>query len=237
MMHNTSRLTCFLVLFTAAGCVEDAPPKAAAPAPAPEAVKQVKVGPNVFLEIQGKKRRVIVNARVCLDKGQLELLMCRKNTKEHEAILTADVDGRDVHQALNLAGAVEGAPVKFAPRYTPAKGQTIKVLLRYKKRGADVVEPARSWVRNARTRKELDVDWIFGGSHLVDNPLDSTKPKIYLANDGDLICVSNFETAMLDLPIRSSKDTADLVFEVFEGRIPPKDTPVEVILEPVPTKK
>ena len=40
------------------------------------------------------KRRVLVNAEVCLREGQLELFLCRKQTKEHEAILAADVDAR-----------------------------------------------------------------------------------------------------------------------------------------------
>jgi hypothetical protein len=238
MTHTPFKLTSLLVILTTSGCVEDAPQKPAprAPAPAP-AIKQVKMGPNVILEVQGKKRRVIVRSRVCLRKGQLELFLCRKNTKEHEAILTAEVDGRDIHTALIAAGAEAGSPVKFVPRYTPATGQTIKVSVRYKKRGATVVESARKWVRNAKTRKELDTDWVFGGSHLIENPLDRDKPKIYLANDGDLICVSNFETAMLDLPIRSSKDAADLVFEAFEDRIPPVDTVVDIILEPVAKAK
>ena len=43
---------------------------------------------------------------------------------------------------------------------------------------------------------------------------------------------------MLDLPIASSKENEDLVFEAWTERIPPLDTPVVVILEPVvPAKK
>jgi hypothetical protein len=78
--------------------------------------------------------------------------------------------------------------------------------------------------------KDLDIDWVFAGSRLVDVPFEQGK-KHYLANDGDVICVSNFETAMLDLPIKSPKDNADLAFEANTARIPPKDTRVTVILE------
>ena len=78
---------------------------------------------------------------------------------------------------------------------------------------------------------------VFAGSRLVPNPLDLNQPKIYLANDGDVICVSNFETALLDLPIKSPKENADLVFETFTDRIPKLNTPVTVILEPVPEKE
>jgi len=65
--------------------------------------------------------------------------------------------------------------------------------------------PARSWIRNMKTKKDLDCDWVFAGSMLVDHPFDKNKPKVYLANDGDVICVSNFETATLDVPVKSSK--------------------------------
>jgi hypothetical protein len=203
----------------------------------PAEAKKVLVAKNIFLEVRGKERRVLVSAEVCLREGQLELLMCRKQTKEHEAILTADVDARKIHEALLLAGATEGSPVRYVPNYRPATGTKIRVSLQYRDKDNKLVTvPARSWVKNANTGKELDSDWVFAGSHLVTNPLDPEK-KRYLANDGDLICVSNFETALLDLPINSPKDNADLVFVAFTEHIPPLGTKVVVILEPIPEAK
>ncbi|HZY84762.1 MAG TPA: YdjY domain-containing protein [Gemmataceae bacterium] len=223
--------------FLAAGCAEadsDNPPPRAKEKVAE--AKQVLVGPNVHLEVQGKARRVLVSGAVCLREGQLEQFLTRKGTKEHEAIVAADVDARDVHQALLLAGAIVGKPVQFRPAYKPATGQTIKITLRYQDKGKVVSVPARSWIKNARTNKDLDSDWVFAGSHLVENPLDPKK-KIYLANDGDVICVSNFETALLDLPIKSPKDDADRVYVAHTERIPPLETKVVVVLEPVPATK
>jgi hypothetical protein len=199
--------------------------------------KKVLVGRNVFLEVlPGGKRRVLVSGSVCLREGQLEQLLCRKQTKEHEAILTADVDARHIHQALLLAGAREGKPVQFQPTYRPASGQTIKVTLTYEDRGRRHSVPAQSWIKNMKDGKALESNWVFAGSRLVDNPLDPDK-KIYLANEGDLICVSNFEGALLDLPINSPKDNADHIFVAFTERIPPVDTKVVIILEPVPEPK
>jgi hypothetical protein len=228
-----------LALALTQGCEEE--PKPAVKA-RPIDTKKVLTGKNVWLEVQkdGSKvvrKRVLVNASVCLREGALELLMCRKHTKEHEAVLAADVDARHVHAALLAAGAEPGHPVTYQPRYQPATGQTIQVTLQYEQKGKRVTEPAQSWVKDAKTGKELRSHWVFAGSHLIENPLDRDKPKIYLANEGDLICVSNFESAMLDLPIKSPKDNADLVFEAFTNRIPPLETPVLVILEPVPEPK
>ena len=53
------------------------------------------------------------------------------------------------------------------------------------------------------------------------------------ANDGDVICISNFETALLDLPIKSPKDDAERFFVANTEQIPPLETKVVVILEPV----
>jgi hypothetical protein len=207
------------------------------PQPRPAESKKVLVAQNIFLEVlPDKKRRVLVSGEICLREGQLELLMCRKHTKEHEAILSADVDARDIHKALIAAGATEGAPVQFAPKYRPATGTTIKVSLQYMDKGKLTTVPGQSWVKNLKSGKALDSDWVFAGSRLVANPLDPDK-KHYLANDGDLICVSNFETALLDLPVKSPKENADLVFAAFTERIPPLETKVVVVLEPVPEAK
>src|SRR5262249_39668855 len=96
------------------------PSRGADPAPkeakAPP-VKKVELTQNVFLEIQGDTRRVILSGSVCLNKGPLELFLTRKDTKEHESIVTVDADAREVHKALLLAKANPGSPVKFVPRY------------------------------------------------------------------------------------------------------------------------
>jgi hypothetical protein len=222
------------------GCEADppAPPqaKAAQPAPAAEA-KKVAVGKNVWLETLGERRRVLVKSYVCLREGQLEQLMCRRHTKEHEAILAADMDAKDIHTALMLARAEPGSPVQYEPAFKPPTGQPIKVTLEYEEAGKLITIPAQKWVRNAQTKKDLEYDWVFAGSALYPDPLDPAKPKFYAANGGDVICVSNFEGALLDLPIKSSKDNADLAYEAHTERIPPLETIVTIILEPLPVKK
>jgi hypothetical protein len=244
-MSTTLKLRCLVVAslllgLPALGCdQDDAPTKKASGKETPRsaATKKVPIGKNVVLEIEGDKRRVLVNAEVCRRTDQLEQLLCRKRTKEHEAILAADVDARDIHKALLLTGAEQGSPVKYVPRRTPPTGTVIKVTLQYQDQGRTVTVPAQKWVRDVKTRKELEHPWVFAGSVFIPDPLDKTVPPFYGANDGDVICLANFETAMLDLPIESSKDAGDLSYEAFTERIPALETPVLVILEPVPAKK
>src|SRR5581483_2100917 len=197
----------FLMLLGVAGCGDTPRPEPKAKAPEkPVEGKKTLVGPNVFLEVlPGDKRRVLVSAEVVLRRGEyrLEGLLCRKNTKEHEYVLAADVDARDIHTALLAAGAKPGHPVEFQPQYVAASGDVIKVSLRYEQNGKLITMPAQKWLRTAEGNKECDQDWVFAGSKFVQDPDNPTKP-IYLANQGDIICTANMDTAMMDLPIRSS---------------------------------
>jgi hypothetical protein len=230
----------FLGAFAAAGCGDTPRPEPRPVAKPPEKQaegKKTPVGQNVFLEVQGDRRRVLVNAEVCLRRGEyrLEGLLCKKNTKEHEYVLDADVDARDIHTALLAAGAKPGSPVQFDPRYVPASGDVIKVTLRYEKDGKLVVLPAQKWLRAAEGGKECDQDWVFAGSRFVPDPENAAKPR-YLANYGDLICTANMETAMLDLPIRSSGALESRLFTTNPDVIPEIGTKVVVVLEPAEKK-
>jgi hypothetical protein len=212
--------------------------------PKPVASKKKALNPagTISLEtFEDGRRRVLVEAAVCLREGPLELLMCRRNTKEHEAILHTEAFANDIHAALLATGAKVGSPVKYSnekPFFTPASGTSIKISLQYeKKSGVTVSVDAKEWVRNANNRKALDKDWVFAGSRLFQDPEEPKTPPYYLANNGDVICVSNFVDAMLDLPINSPKENNELAFEAWTERIPPLETKVTVILEPVIEKK
>lgn len=78
----------------------------------------------------------------------------------------------------------------------------------------------------------MEAGWVFAGSGFYTDP--DTGKKIYLAEDGDLICVANFAGAMLDIAAESSAGNDGLLFEAYTERIPPKETPVTIELIPVP---
>jgi hypothetical protein len=76
----------------------------------------------------------------------------------------------------------------------------------------------------------MEQDWVFAGSGFWTD--EETGKKHYYAEQGDLICVSNFATAMLDVPIPSSQSADQLMFEAFTERVPPKGTKVRLVLIP-----
>jgi hypothetical protein len=199
--------------------------------------KRKEIGPNVFLEVAGARRRVVVNAQVCLTKGFLEHLLTRdKAPKQHESILTADIDARHLHTALELAGAKAGRPAQFInekgdEQFKPATGDPIQITLQWEQEGKKIIMPAQRWVRNTKTKKELPYDWVFVGSKLFPDP--EKKEPYYGGNDGRVICTTNFTTAVLDLPIKSldGDPGVGLDFEANEELIPPLETKVRVIFE------
>jgi hypothetical protein len=205
-------------------------------------VKRSELGKHVWLETEegGRRRRVRVEATVCLRQGSygLECLLCRKNTKDYESVLATTADAQVIHTALLAAGAEKGSPVRYDPHFQSPTGSRIKVSLEYEDHGRLVTVPAGRWVRDAQTKKELDSDWVFAGSLLWPNPDGEDKPKVYAANtDGAYVCVINVPTAMLDLPVHTPSAPENRAFQPFTEHIPPEGTQVMVIFEPVADKK
>lgn len=191
----------------------------------------IRLGEKDKCWINRKQRQVAIDGEVCLRRGYLEMFACIKNTKEHESVVGLDSKAFLIHTALLAAGAKTGSPATYRPEYKPATGTTIDVFLEWiggdgKRRRVK----AQQWVRDLRTRKPMQHEWVFGGSSIWEDP--ESKTRYYRAEGGEVICVSNFPTAMMDLPIESSQANDELLFEAFTENIPPRRTPVRVYLVP-----
>lgn len=195
---------------------------------------------TLYLETtKAGEKRVLFAGEVCLREGILEVLVCKKQTKEHEAILRTDLDARFIHAALLAAGAKNGKPVQWInpkteePDYKPASGQMIRVSVHYTKGGKAFTHPAQEWIQDKVTNKPMAHDWVFAGSRFVKNPGRPDDPEYYTANNGEVIAISNFVDSMLDLPVQVSGDADQLHFEAVTKKIPPIGSKVWVILEAV----
>lgn len=185
------------------------------------------------LWVDREQARVYIDGYVTMREGPLEMFACSVGTKEHESIVATLAPSREVHAALLLVGAKAGTPVSFLPRFVPATGQRIRVWVCYYDEDGDFqVSDARRWVRKDGTENDLKEDWVFGGSSFWKDPADGRE--YYQADGGDMICVSNFSTAMMDLPIASSAEAADLLYTPYTDRIPDQVTPVRLVLVPIP---
>ncbi|MFM7137845.1 MAG: YdjY domain-containing protein [Planctomycetota bacterium] len=192
-------------------------------------LRRLSTTDEIWLDLPGK--RVVIGGRIALAEGEIEVFACPKGSKEHEAIIATLCPARLVHAGLLAIGLEPGSPVTFDPEYRPATGPKVTVLVRWKDADGTWQErPAQELIRNTKTGEPLAAEWVFAGSGFWRDPADGTDH--YQADGGDMICVSNFPGAMLDLPIESSDANESLLFEAFEGRVPPHGTAVELILAP-----
>jgi hypothetical protein len=178
-----------------------------------------------------KRKLVVVDGQVCLREGQLEMFACPKGTKEHESIVSVNSSASVVHTGLLLVGAKVGRAVQFDPKYVPASGTIVDVwVLWTDAEGQRHKIRAQEWIKHLATGKAMEYSWVFAGSGFwVD---EATNTRHYQGDAGDLICVSNFPTATLDLPVRSSQESGKLLFAAYTERIPPLQTKVRLVLIP-----
>jgi hypothetical protein len=203
----------------------EAPPKL----PEPKGAK--RLDPKLDVWIDPQAGTVIVDGQISLRKGMLEMFACTRNTKEHESIVSANTKAQLVHAGLIAVGAEPGTPVKFVPRYEPPSGDEIEVGLYWvDEKGQEHTARAQDWIKNVHTGKPMDQPFVFAGSTFWKDP--ETGKEFYQAEGGDFICVSNFGTAMLDIPVESSQSNQELLFEAMTEKIPPLGAPVRLILKP-----
>jgi len=184
--------------------------------------------------IDKKAKQVMFTGRVCLNAGQLEMFICPEHTKEHESIIASRALAKEVHMALLLVDCKPGKTASWNPDYTPAHGPTIDATLKWrdKKTGKTKTQNGKEWIRDLNTNGPMTQKWIFGGSEFWKDP--DTGVNHYYGDSGELLCLSNFSTATIDVGVESSNANAGLLFEAFTENIAPEGTKVYVILTPGP---
>jgi hypothetical protein len=109
----------------------------------------------------------------------------------------------------------------------------VKVYLTYFKDGKlQERVPAQEWIIDPKTKKAMPHDWVFGGRKFMAFPdAQEGEPEYYCANNGEVISIANFAFSMLDLPVKSSREAAELGFVANTDRIPGRKTKVLVTME------
>jgi len=194
-----------------------------------------KMSKDRELWIDMESKQVVVGGAIFVNQGMLELLACPAETKTHESIIGVDAQSSQIHACLLAVGAKPGHPVKFDPEYVPAKGPVIDVIVKWRKGGKLTETRAQNFVRSTETKKVLDKVWVFGGSMTYTDP--DTKEKFYYGDSGDLVCLSNFASATMDLNVKSSDKADELIFEANPDTVPPVGTKVYLFFKPQLKKK
>lgn len=188
--------------------------------------------PDARLWVDKKKRQIVIDGYVAKKEGPLEMFACPSGTKEHESVVALLTKSQYVHAALLAISATPGTPVDFDPVYQPPTGDRIAIWVLWRDEdGGRHRMKAQQWIRRQGTQEQLDVDFVFAGSGWWRDPISGHD--LYTADDGDLVCVSNFTSATLDIPIESSKANSALEFVAFTKNIPQQFTPVRMVMKPI----
>jgi len=170
---------------------------------------------------------VILDGYIAQRQVPLELFACPAGTKEHESVVAVFARAQMVHAALLAISAQPGSTATFEP-FKPARGTTVRVYaLWVEDEGKAKGTLAQNWIRRSGTKKPMFWDWVFAGSKIYK---DDDGKEHYLGDSGELISVSNFTTSTMDVAVQSEQSNANLMFEAFTDRIPPRNTPVRLVL-------
>ncbi|MEN0111412.1 MAG: YdjY domain-containing protein [Planctomycetota bacterium] len=195
----------------------------------PAPVGATRLDPERPVWIDDDATRVFADGEVVLREGVLEMFACPAGSKEHESVVAIDSPALLLHVALLRIGAEPGKPVQFEPQYRAPSGDEIEVAVEWRdESGARRTARAQDWVYDTRRERAMDLPFVFGGSGFWTDP--ETGEQHYLAEAGDLICVSNFGAAMLDVPAPSTQANDGLWYAPYTERIPPVGTPMRVVL-------
>jgi len=225
-----TRLLCAaisLLCSVSAGYAADAKnPPASQPAPKVVRIGQVRVDP--------KNRQVSFDSEVCLCEGALEFLLVQWQSKTHESILHTKAKASHIHAGLLMLGLTAGKPARWSGqqmggRFLPPAGPGLKIKVVWKdadgnSRGADVGE----WLTGQDDQEiERPEQWIFIGSDILPDG------RYWAELDGEIISLTNFASAVIDVPFRSSSVNDLRGIYADTNEIPPAGTSVEVVITPV----
>jgi hypothetical protein len=195
----------------------------------PERLRRLDPEQPVWIDKQN--RQVVLLGEVCSAGYPLEFFATYTN-RSYEAAMSVNVKPSIVHAGLLAVGAVPGHPAQFQPNFVPPTGTEVAIEVRWKDaKGKVQSAPAQQWIRNIKTKKALDSNWVFAGSLFVTD--ETSGKQYYQADSGELICVLSLPTAMLDLPIRSYGALEARSFEAFKEHLPPPGTPTTILLKPI----
>lgn len=231
-VHTVSGLLCLATALTAAAAEPAQPASSPATSPASQPARVVQFQPNVRIDYA--RRQVEIDGEVVLRQGLLELFACSPGTREYESIVRLDTTPTVVFQALGLLGLEPGHPLRMDPataEIIPADGDSVEIDVQYESKGARKTVPIESWMQRSDTKGPLERQtWVFAGSFPArDNRLAADE-------EGTIIAVVDFESAVVALPRLHTASNAELWLEPRTSAIPDLKTPCTVIFRPGPLR-
>jgi hypothetical protein len=182
--------------------------------------------------IDWSELHVELEGRVVLQSGPLELAVCSPRTREHESIVTIQARPLDVYNALGLIGLTPGRPFTYDEkndRWLAPQGDFVEVNVHYVQQGRPKTVNLWNWMADAESGKPVEPrEWVFCGSRRF------TGGTFGADADGTVICVVDFDTALIGLADAHSADNAALWVQANPRTVPPEGTPCTLLIRSSP---
>ncbi len=195
-----------------------------------------KLGNNRFrlgdIVIDKNTDSVRFPAKVNMNEGLLELLLCAPYGKTHESLFVTEVDAVYLNLALIMIGCEKGkVRVKHQGEDVIPDGTLLTIEVAYKDEDGNKEEVIRAedWVYNKKAgRPMLHTNWVYTGSFIADGE--------YMAKlTGTYIVTFHDSFTIIDLPLEEGAD--DTVFWVNKNAAKKKGYPVELIITRIKAEK
>ncbi len=184
------------------------------------------------VKINWRDREVEVAGVVVLREGMLELFACSADTREHESIVRISARPMHVYQALGLLGLEPGSPPRWDPeteRGFPATGPRLRLRVRYQRDDRLHTDGIHRWMWNIMTDEPAPpTQWVFSGS------LRDHQGRLAVDLEGTVVCVVDFQAALISLPQSYSDSNEDLWLRPHAERIPPLGSACVLLIQAVP---
>jgi hypothetical protein len=230
--RNATGLSCYLLLAITGLAIAQSdaePPKKADRQPESQQGDTARMrdyAPGV--RIDWAERAVDIDARVVLREGALELLACTPHTREHESIFVVGARPLHIHQALGLIGFQPGRPLRYdekSEQWHAPFGEPLSITVSCTGE-KETTHPARAFLKLTDKNESPDmIDWVWAGSRVLENG------QFGADTDGTVICVVDFDTALISVGALHTSDNEALWLEARTEIIPPVDTPCVIRLK------
>jgi hypothetical protein len=197
-------------------------------APPKPAVKEIS--PGIFevglVRLDKEAKKVSFPAVVNMREGIAEYWLVNTGGKVHESVLRTEAKPANIHVAMLLLGA-HGRPNLTAKERIEDKntaGDTVAVWVEWTDtKGEKHRHRAEEWVRDLSTKSPMSKgDWIYNGSWIFNGTFVAQRELSIVANIHD-------HDALINNPRPKRED--DDNWTIQTKAVPPKDTPVTVIIE------
>lgn len=226
-MKLFSTIICLTLLTVGVRAAEPEPPK---PADLTKAGSTAQL-PGLVIH-GGDKPFIEASGKISMTNGILEFLAVDTQGRDYESVLALDCKPSAMKFALLLIGC-EPSPTPQADKPGAKPGERLRIEAEWLVDGKPKRVPAEQLIMDRKTKKPPgELSWLFTGSYFVKDVIDD-KREVFLS-DAEQGHIAVWWSPAMIINVAGEHGNpyrgGDQGFEVNESLVPPKGTPVKLIL-------